>query len=209
MEKICICKVCFNPVEDFSFNVICNKEQTICINCFSKLKVIKQKFIINGISGVCLYEYNDFFKELIYKFKGLGDIELRTIFLEYFKFYIKFKFKNYIFIGAPSHHEAIAKRRFNHIYEIFKYVTNHIFFPIQKINNIKQSDQKYNERTKIHNNLRYDSPICLKDKKVVIVDDIMTSQSTIKAMINLVEKQKPKQIKILILARVMTTEFNN
>ena len=38
------------------------------------------------------------------------------------------------------------------------------------------------------------------NKKVLIVDDVCTTGSTIKAMIKLLNSKKPKQIKVLVLS---------
>jgi len=47
-------------------------------------------------------------------------------------------------------------------------------------------------------------PVDLSKSRVLIVDDIYTTGSTMKAAINLVEKLNPKEIRVLVLAKTRT-----
>ena len=70
---------------------------------------------------------------------------------------------------------------------------------IHKTMDFKQSDYHKDEREKVDKKLCIDD-VNLCNKKVLIVDDVCTTGSTIKAMIKLLNSKNPKQIKVLILS---------
>jgi predicted amidophosphoribosyltransferase len=43
----------------------------------------------------------------------------------------------------------------------------------------------------------------IRDKKILIVDDVFTTGSTVKSMIRLLERYKPKKIQILLLSKTI------
>ena len=47
----------------------------------------------------------------------------------------------------------------------------------------------------------YIDKVNLTNKKILIVDDVMTTGSTVKHAIEIIKKKKPKIIKVLILAK--------
>ena len=49
--------------------------------------------------------------------------------------------------------------------------------------------------------------VSLENHDVLIVDDIYTTGSTMKAAINLVEKLNPKEIKVLVLAKTRDKDY--
>ena len=80
-----ICKVCFKNIDNECFvNDLFGVEQhDLCYSCFLKMELLLKEERILGNKIFILLKYNGFIKELIYKFKGLYDIELKNIFLEY------------------------------------------------------------------------------------------------------------------------------
>ena len=68
---------------------------------------------------------------------------------------------------------------------------------------IKQSDLNSEQRKEIENNLYIESSVNINGKKLLIVDDVLTTGSTVKAMIKLLLPFKPKNIKVLVGARTL------
>lgn len=175
-------------------------ETTICNKCFSKFKPVLQRFSLQNVNILYLYHYDDVIKENLYKLKGCFDIELASIFLDYYKFYLKFLFLGYTIIPAPSSQESDEERGFNHVVEIFKVLGLPMIQCIHKNKNMKQSDLTSEERTKIKDYLVIDN-IDLSNKKILIVDDVFTTGSTFAAMIELVKTKNPKKIKGLLMSK--------
>lgn len=181
------------------------KNQTICNKCFQKFNPVLQRFSVQNLDGLYIYNYDEIIKEKLYQLKGCFDIELSGIFLEYFSLFLRVKFLGYTLIPAPSSKEADEERGFNHVVEIFKTLNLPMNRCVHKTENIKQSDLSANERKNIKNYLKIDD-VNLKNKKVLIVDDVFTTGSTINAMIDLLKEKNPKKIKILVMSKTISKE---
>lgn len=195
-----ICKVCFEEIKENSFHNFL-LDLPICYSCLKKMNPIFKSFKIDGIKGLSIFNYNDFIKKLIYQYKGCGDYELKDIFISPFVKDIKILFHNYFVLLAPSSKKRILERGFNHTFEIFKCLNLKNVSPIEKINDDKQSSKSYIERLKVKDSLILKEIELIKNKKILICDDICTTGSTLKAIIELVKKGNPKDIKILVVAK--------
>lgn len=172
----------------------------ICHRCFLKFKPKLTKFYIGNILGYYIYNYDEQIQNVLYQFKGCFDYELSGVFLDYFRHYLHLKYLGYVLVPAPSSKEADEERGFNHVIEMFKCLKLPINPCIHKTTNIKQSDLSAKEREQIKDYLVIDD-VDFSNKKVLIVDDVFTTGSTIRAMINLVESKKPKRIKVLVMSK--------
>ena len=151
-----------------------------------------------------IFNYDEIVKEKLYQLKGCFDIELGTVFLEYFQPYLKLKYLGYQIIPAPSYYEHDQIRGFNHVEVIFSSLKMKMLKCIEKITDVIQSDLSAKERENIKKNLIIKNGEQITGKKILIVDDVFTTGSTIKAMINLVKKYHPKKIKILLLSKTLS-----
>ena len=179
------------------YSVFCNKK-ILCDNCYQKFLIRNEKFNIGKFKGKILYYYNDFFRDILYRYKGLGDCVLKDVFIFRKSEFLKKKYKGYSIVLAPSNEEVENKRGFCHLEEIFKALNMNIIKCFKKNKKWKQSDKNLAERINIQNIIKIDKSMVKGVKKVLIVDDVLTSGSTIKSMIS----QMPSgiDIKVLILA---------
>ena len=198
--KTPICKFCGNPIESNSFHSLISDSPKICYKCYSSLTNLWKSFSLDGVKGFGLFRYDDNIRGMIYQFKGCYDYELAPIFLEYNKNYFRYKFKNYVVVPAPSSKESNELRGFNHVIEIFTSLGLEIIPCIEKIDNVKQSDLSHRERKSIGSHLNLQNKTLLRNKKVLLCDDVMTTGSTLKAMIKLVRSCSPKDIKIFVIS---------
>ena len=123
------------------------------------------------------------------------------MFLDRWKFILRLIYKGYLLVPVPSYFESDNKRGFNHVEEIFsslKLISNKC---LKKTKDIKQANLSKKQREKIDKVLIIENGEILKGKKVLIVDDIYTTGSTLNACINLVRKYYPKVLKCLILCK--------
>ena len=165
-----------------------------------KFKPKLNKFMIDDISGYYIYDYDEEVQKNLYQFKGCFDYELAGVFLDYFRVYLFLKYFGYVLVPAPSAADADKERGFNHVVEIFKTLHLKMNCCIHKTTNTKQSDLSAEERKKIKDNLIIDD-VSFYKKKVLIVDDVYTTGSTVKAMIDLVKSKNPKKIKVLVMSK--------
>ena len=77
---------------------------------------------------------------------------------------------------------------------------------IKKKTNYKQSDLNKDERNKVIDKLEISNLEKIHNKKVLFVDDISTTGSTLKACLTLIKKAEPKRLHFLIVAKVKNNE---
>lgn len=147
------------------------------------------------------YEYNEEIKSMIYDLKGCGDIELAPLFLYEQAEYLRNRFRGYTIIPIPSYREKDKTRGFNHVKEIFKCINSNYLDTIEKIDDYKQSDHNAEERREIGSHLRWIGGN-LENKKVLLVDDIITTGSTMEACADLCMRNGAKKVFLLSLVKV-------
>ena len=200
------CKICFKEIK---INDICrlfNKDICVCQECQKQLNPQFIYFDVDGYKALALYDYSEFIKKQIYLFKGCFDYEMKDVFLNLFIKEIKLSYSGYTIVPIPSYKEDDEIRGFNHVIEVFKQTGLEINEIIEKTDHFKQAEHSANKRKEIKKYLRLISNEPLAKKKVLIVDDIYTTGSTMKAAINLVERLNPKTIKVLVLAKTKTKQ---
>ncbi len=195
------CKICFKEINDDSLYAL-HSEEKICAECFAHMEAGMQKIKLDAWRGYYLYPYNETLRKMIYNFKGCYDYELKETFLSRQKAYLRFLFKDFVIVPAPSHQSHDERRGYNHVIEIFGELKLPIIPAIKKEKDIKQSDLHYEERKKIGSILSVSGLEKLHGKKILFVDDILTSGSTARACLSLLEKAHPKCLRFLVLCRV-------
>ena len=131
---------------------------------------------------------------------------MKDIFLNLFIRELKFIYHGYKIIPVPSYKEDDKRRGFNHVIEVFKMLGLKILPIVEKTEHFKQAEHGAKKRKEIRKYLKLNSQDLLTKDKVLIVDDIYTTGSTIKTTINLIEKLNPKEIKVLVLAKTKPKE---
>ena len=85
--------------------------------------------------------------------------------------------------------------------EIFKVIGWNLLDCFVKSLATKQIELNSKKRKEVKKYISLNEDVNLRDKKVLLVDDIMTTGSTIEAMVDLVRKRGAKNIEILVLAK--------
>ena len=172
---------------------------------------MKPKFIrfkAEGYHATSIYDYNPFIKKLIYQYKGCYDYELNKAFISMFAREIKLRYLSYVVIPVPSYKKEDEERGFNHVVEIYKNLGLEMLDILEKTEKHKQATSTVNSRHKVYKYLALTTRPDLRKKKVLLVDDVYTTGSTIKSAINLVEKLNPKRIEVLVIAKTKPKQTN-
>lgn len=159
------------------------------------------KFKAEGYHATSIYDYNPFIKKLIYQYKGCYDYELNKAFISMFALEIRLRYLNYVVIPVPSYKAEDEERGFNHVIEIYKNLGLQMLEIIEKTEKHKQAISTVNSRHNVYKYLALNAHPNLSKKKVLLVDDVYTTGSTMKSAINLVEKLNPKRIEVLVIAK--------
>ncbi|MCB9497997.1 MAG: ComF family protein [Erysipelotrichaceae bacterium] len=196
-----ICKICLKPIHNWNIYSFFHQSCSVCSICQNRLVPLFYKFSINQIPCLSIYKYDDNIKTFLYQVKACYDIELATIFLERFAKELHCKYHDFYLVPAPSFHDDDLKREFKHVEEIFRPL-NLPFLPIvEKTAPYKQADHNKEQRKEINLYLKLNTNKKLYGKKILIVDDVFTTGSTVKAIIKLVKGLKPKKIEVLVMSK--------
>lgn len=189
-QKCCV--VCGKPFEKElnCFGLFRNKHQLLCGQCQKQLVPSSKKHVI--------YEYNDFFRALLFAYKGLGDLALAPVFLAGHEAKLKAKYHDYVIVYAPSYELDDKRRGFATLPWIFKSLQLPILSLFYKKTPYKQATSKHREDIALVIGLKEEPQI--RGKKVLLVDDVTTSGHTIQACIDLLSNYHPKKIAVLVLA---------
>ena len=195
------CLICFKKVNITDFCRLFNAEIPICQACQTEMEPKFISFSIDGHKATSIYDYNPFIRKLIYQYKGCYDYELHKVFLDRYAKEIKLRYFDYVVIPIPSYKNEDEERGFNHVVETFKSLGINMLNIIEKTEKHKQAVSTFNQRKEVYRYLELNSHPDLSKKKVLIVDDVYTTGSTMKAAIHLVEKLNPKKIDVLVVAK--------
>lgn len=171
---------------------------------------MKPKFLnfkFENINSLAIFEYNKTLKKLIFLLKGCFDYEIRDILLLPFLNEIKFKYRNYFIVPIPSFKDNDIERGFNHVKAIFEVLELPFIDCLKKTINVSQHNLNFYKRKEIEMIIVLKERPDLSNKKILLVDDIMTTGGTLKTCINLIKTLNPKKIEILVIAkRILTKE---
>ena len=189
--------MCDEVIED-TFNSLIYDGAKVCKLCIDKFKVRNKKIVVENVECEILYYYDEYFKQLLFQYKGLGNYLLKDVFLYNNLKRLKKKYKGYTLVLAPSNDFVEIKRGFCHLEGICESLNLKMIKCFSKSQEWKQSDKKLSERKDIQNIIKIDKSLLNGVKRVLIVDDVLTSGSTIKTMIS----QMPSNIdkKVLVLS---------
>ena len=173
----------------------CNKELygDACIDC--KLWM-KKGYIPKHLA---IYRYEENMKEYFSRYKFMGDYCLRKIFQQEIKANLKsFLKKGYILVPVPLSEERLEERGFNQVKGLLEGIPYKNIFEKREIE--KQSSRTREERLSQDNSCSLKKGIELPSK-IIIIDDIYTTGSTLYQMVKLLEDLDVKEVLTFSLAR--------
>lgn len=203
-----VCKLCFKDIKDSTLINLFNPHLTLCSSCYQRLKPKFIHFKVDKYNATSFYDYDGDIKSLLYQLKGCFDYELGQTFLDRYFIEMRLKYLDFILIPIPSYYLDDEKRGFNHVEEIFRPMKLKMMKVIEKTEHFKQADHNKKERGEISKYLSIVGNPDIKGKKVLIVDDVYTTGSTMKAAIKLIEKLHPKKIEILVMAKTIDKKYS-
>lgn len=205
-----ICEQCSEKLEEIIGD--------ICEKCGRPFKSLEPKFRENNICTDCikwnehsgalqknrsLYVYNDFLQEIIAKWKYRGDAELVKLFRAPLQ-KAATQLQIDVVVPIPLNSERLYERSFNQAKLLAEQLTYPIVEPLLRTNNtVKQSKKSREQRLHQHTTFQIDftSATKIKNKAVLIIDDIYTTGATIHSAAQLIKEHGAKTINSLTVAR--------
>lgn len=191
------CLICFKDIDKLPSLFHLVYQPTLCLNCLNQFKIYDKTHLFHGYYLRILYYYNDFFKKILFQYKGQGDYALNSAFFNAFQD-LKFKYRNHLIVIVPSSKKDDLKRHFTPNEILVKNFSNNIFSGLYKVNDYKQTAQK--NRNLVKKIIKIKDGDKLYNQDVLIFDDVITSGNTIITCIKIIETYQPKSINLLVMA---------
>ncbi|AYA78026.1 ComF family protein [Bacillus sp. Y1] len=189
------CVRCSRPFQGWAEEF---RKGDFCYDCVRWEEETKWKGILE--CNVSLYEYNDFLKGLVSRYKFCGDYVISKVFREKFRKAIK-RLEFDLLVPVPLSDERLYERGFNQAESI---IVEASFFPtvaLKRIHTEKQSKKSRDERKNLENVFQLLNEIEVKGRSVVLVDDIYTTGSTLIYAAKLLKKNGAINVSSVTLAR--------
>ena len=196
-----ICKLCFENIRDDNLAHLFSPNLLLCQKCYQRLIPKLINFDVDNYKALSLYQYDEDIRALLYQLKGCFDYELAGVFLDRYTNYYRLIYSGYIIVPIPSYAKDDEVREFNHVVEIFKLLNLQMLFLLKKTARVKQANSTSIQRKDIHKYLQLVDRPDLSNKKILIVDDVYTTGSTMKAAIALIRQLNPKKIRVLVMSK--------
>lgn len=181
----------------------------ICSKCQSNFSPIFQRFRLGDISGLAIFDYDQTIRQNLYQYKGCFDLEIANIFLLPWSRYLHFKYRNFVLVPAPSTAESETLRGFNHVQQMFACLRLPFVHAFIKIGVNKQAGANYTKRQEIEKHIVLNEPKNLIGKNILLVDDVMTTGATLKAMAKHLRSLPIGRIEILVMSKTSILTSNN
>lgn len=198
------CLICFEDVNKYPSLYHLLYQPTLCLNCLNQFKLYNEQHLYHGYPLTILYYYNDFFKKILFQYKGQGDYALKDAFFNAFPD-LKSKYSKHLIVIVPSSNKDNLKRNFNPNEMLVKNFSNNVFTGLYKINDYKQTSQK--DRSLVKKIIEINDGYKLYNQDVLIFDDVITSGNTILSCLKIVSKYHPKSISLLVMASNQLNEL--
>lgn len=224
------CLYCFKEIKrEISWRAIflLEKENIICHECNEKLRVIKGslcpicgrpnekgetcfdciRWEQDGFQGLfqknrSVYEYNEFIKEVLNRFKFRGDAILAEMFRHPMKeAYKKYFSSNDTLLPIPLSEKRLHERGFNQAKLLAQLLDLPIIEPLQKKDTQKQSKKSRKERIQSDNMFAIVSPEVVKNLDILLIDDLYTTGTTIRHAAKVLIEAGANSVQSLTLIR--------
>jgi len=148
--------------------------------------------------NVSLYEYNEFLKGVISRYKFRGDYVLSKFLCKGLKKVLK---EYDLFVPIPLSNERLYERGFNQAEALILQAGLKPTFVLKRTHTEKQSKKSREDRIRLSNVFKIASEEEIVCKKVLLVDDIYTTGSTVLHAAKLLKRQGALSVSSFTVAR--------
>ena len=150
--------------------------------------------------NISLFHYNDFMKEMIAKYKYRGDYALAEVFSFYLKDHLQ-KLDYDLVTVIPLSEERLKERGFNQAQALLDVAGIECTPLLTRIHTEKQSKKSRQERISLPQVFQVTDESIIQGKRIVIVDDIYTTGSTLRHAAKALKLAGASNIQSITIAR--------
>lgn len=189
------CSICCRPFQNLEEKF---RHDDLCHDCFRWEGDPDWRGYLHQNRSI--YLYNEFCKEVMARYKFRGDYILAKIFAECIKEVLQ-KINPDILVPIPLSEERLYERGFNQAEAL---IIESGFLParmLSRIHSEKQSKKSRQERIHIPQVFQIETRESLLGKKVLLIDDIYTTGSTLRQAAKILKEAGAERVQSLTLAR--------
>ncbi len=202
------CLLCSRKLLDHqTFAQVVNHDE-LCDDCRRSLKLKKRILELDELKLTAFYLYDEMVSDCLIQYKECMDEALKDIFLFEVKDWIALHYRNCAFLCAPSLKKDRERRGFQHVVCLFESCGIEIVECFEKSGNISQKKLSGTNRREIEHSLTVHEHLIPKNKRLVLIDDVATTGSTLLAMQKLAGKQRCKEALCIAVHPKLVSEFD-
>lgn len=191
------CLYCDEEINEYTLYDLFFEQDLLCRKCREKMKFHHVKYHLDELEVEAFYEYESLFKDLLLQYKECYDEALSEIFLYKIEDYIRLKYLGYQILYVPSSKRKKEERGFDHLGLIFNKLGLKEVKGLRLKEELSQTGKNYMQRQSMLDNYIYEGK---RLNKVLIVDDVCTSGSSLKGVYKALNGNF-KKCKAIVLAK--------
>lgn len=199
LEKVSgeLCSSCGRPLANLPSDFY---QENLCRDCYKwNEHPYLSKVLVRNHS---VYLYNDFMKETLARFKFRGDYILVHAFKNSFQtVYHQQDYSSYLIAPIPLSKERMYKRGFNQSEALAYLLDQPVYFLLERLHLEKQSKKSRAQRIHSENIFSLKEADQIEGKKILLIDDIYTTGTTIRQAATVLMKAKAAAVSSLTLIR--------
>ncbi|MFZ7943826.1 phosphoribosyltransferase family protein [Neobacillus sp. 19] len=197
LEKIVgeTCRICCRPLTRLDEKF---RKGDMCNDCFRWEEDSEWSGFLEKNHSIFLY--NEFLKEVMAKYKFRGDYVLAKVFAQFFKIEL-IKINPDVLVPIPLSDERLYERGFNQAGAL---IIESGLAPseiLTRVHSEKQSKKSRSERIHLPQVFKLAAETNVQGKRIVLVDDIYTTGSTLRHAAKLLKAAGAERIQSLTIAR--------
>ncbi|MBM7585789.1 competence protein ComFC [Bacillus pakistanensis] len=189
------CTHCSRNLEKLDSSLV---DEDICFDCHRWENNGEWRGVLTRNTSI--YEYNDFLKEYLARFKYRGDYVLARAFSQQIHELVK-TFQYDLAVPIPLSKERQYERGFNQADAILIEAglkSNHL---LTRLHSEKQSKKSRSERIQNQHVFQTTNSSSLKNQSILLIDDIYTTGSTLRQAAKTLKQAGAKEVNSLTIAR--------
>lgn len=181
------CLMCRKELGGGSLKDIFEGNDPLCESCRKMWEKKKIMFEMDGVRVCSDYVYNKAFSSCLIQYKECGDEALKDVFLFEIKNKLKRRYHGYTLLLMPSTEEKVNERGFYHLEKMYACLGLKMVNVFQKKTAMSQKKMTASMRKHMEHEIVLKENIQL-DKKLLLVDDTITTGSTLKGALSCLNK---------------------